>query len=243
VNRLTRAAAVVVHAARRPWLARRLRRAVTERVDGLSLTVPPGVFNPVLFRTGALLARAVGELPPVNAAELPPVDAGRALDLGTGSGVGALAAARRGYRVVAVDLSPAAVAAARANATIAGLADAVEVRHGDLFAPVRGERFDLVLLNPPYFRGAPRDDADRAWRSDDVPERFAAGLAGALAPGGGALVVLSTDGEGDSLLAALAAAGFHARPALRRDLWNEVITVWSVRPAEPVSPPPAAAVP
>jgi methylase of polypeptide subunit release factors len=233
VNRLTRAAAGVVHAARRPWLARRLRRAVTERVDGLSLTVPPGVFNPVLFRTGALLARAVGELPPV--------DAGRALDVGTGSGVGALAAARRGYRVVAIDLSPAAVAAARANAAVAGLADAVEVRHGDLFAPVRGERFDLVLLNPPYFRGAPRDDADRAWRSDDVPERFAAGLAGALAPGGGALVVLSTDGEGDSLLAALAAAGFHARPALRRDLWNEVVTVWSVRPAEPVSPPPAAA--
>jgi methylase of polypeptide subunit release factors len=233
VNRLTRAAAVMVHAARRPWLARRLRRTVTERVGGLALTVPPGVFNPVLFRTGALLARAVGELPPVAA--------GRALDLGTGSGVGALAAARRGYRVVAVDLNPAAVAAARANAAVAGLADAVEVRHGDLFAPVRGERFDLVLLNPPYFRGAPRDDADRAWRSDDVPERFAAGLAGALAPGGGALVVLSTDGEGDSLLAALAGAGFHARPALRRDLWNEVVTVWSVLPAEPVSPPPAAA--
>lgn len=236
MNRLTRAAAVMVHAARRPWLARRLRRSVPERVDGLALTVPPGVFNPVLFRTGALLARAVGELPPV--------DAGRALDLGTGSGVGALAAARRGYRVVAVDLSPAAVAAARVNAAVAGLAGAVEVRHGDLFAPVRGERFDLVLLNPPYFRGAPRDDADRAWRSDDVPERFAAGLAGALAPGGGALVVLSTDGEGDSLLDALAAAGFDARPALRRDLWNEVVTVWSVRPAEPVSPPPpAAAVP
>lgn len=234
MNRLTRAAAGMANAARRPWLARRLRRTVTESVDGLELTVPPGVFNPVVFRTGALLARAVGELP---------VTAGCALDLGTGSGVGALAAARRGYRVVAVDVNPAAVAAARANAAAAGLADAVEVRHGDLFAPVRGERFDLVLLNPPYFRGAPRDDADRAWRSDDVPERFAAGLAGALAPGGGALVVLSTDGEGGSLLAALAAAGFDARPALRRDLWNEVVTVWSVRPAEPAAPPPAAPAP
>ncbi|HEX2163530.1 MAG TPA: methyltransferase, partial [Thermoanaerobaculia bacterium] len=152
-------------------------------------------------------------------------------DLGTGSGLGALAAARRGFRVVATDLNPAAVAAARANAAANGFADRIEVRHGDLFAPVAGERFDLVLFNPPYFRGAPRDEADRAWRSDDVRERFAAELAGVLAPGGGALLVLSSDGEGDDLLARLAASGCAARPALVRDLWNEVVTVWSVATA------------
>jgi methylase of polypeptide subunit release factors len=63
----------------------------------------------------------------------------------------------------------------------------VDVRQGDLFAPVAGETFDLVLFNPPYYAGEPRDAlttpfAARACR------RFAASRA-ALAPGGAALLV------------------------------------------------------
>jgi release factor glutamine methyltransferase len=197
---------------------------VVERIDGVELVVLPEVFNPAVFRTGALLARAVASLPEAA----PPAAGGRALDLGTGSGVGAVFAARRGWRVVATDVNPRAVRCARVNALVHGLEGRVEVREGDLFAPVAGERFDLVLFNPPYFRGAPRDRLDRAWRSRDVPERFAAGLGTALAPGGRALVVLSTDGEGDALLAALAGRGLRAAPAARRAFANEVVTVWAV---------------
>jgi methylase of polypeptide subunit release factors len=224
VRPLIRAATAVGHALWRPWLRRRLGRVVVERVEGVALVVLPGVFNPAVFRTGALLARAVREA----AAARPPGAAARALDLGTGSGVGAVFAARRGWRVTAVDVSPEAVTCARVNALVHGLEDLVETRCGDLFAPVAGERFGLVLFNPPYFRGEPRGTADRAWRSRDVPERFAAGLGAALEPGGRALVVLSTDGEGGALLAALAAAGFAPRPALSRRFGNEVVTVWEL---------------
>jgi HemK-related putative methylase len=204
-----------------------------ERIDGVSLVVLPGVFNPVVFRSGALLARAVAG----SAAAAPPSPGddrreGRALDLGTGSGVGAVFAARRGWRVVAADVNPEAVRCARVNALLHGLDGRIEVRRGDLFAPVAGERFDLVLFNPPYFRGAPRDDRDRAWRSRDVPERFAEGLPAALAPGGRALVVLSTDGEGEALLAALARHGLQAAPAAERAYGNEVLTVWAVAAAD-----------
>ena len=41
----------------------------------------------------------------------------------------------------------------------------IDVRHGDLFEPVAGERFDLVLFNPPFLLGAPQDERDAAWRS------------------------------------------------------------------------------
>ena len=98
---------------------------------------------------------------------------GSALDMGTGSGVGAIFAARRGYRVVAVDINPQAVRCARINTLLNRLEERIEVRRGDLFEPVRGERFDLVLFNPPFFVGEPRSDLDRAWRGREVLERFA----------------------------------------------------------------------
>ncbi len=72
------------------------------------------------------------------------------LDLGTGSGAVALAVKRHlpGARVVAVESSAAALAVARRNAVKLNLE--VEFRHGRWFEPVAGERFDLVVSNPPY---------------------------------------------------------------------------------------------
>jgi release factor glutamine methyltransferase len=103
------------------------------------------------------------------------------------------------------------------------------VRQGDLFAPVAGERFDLVLFNPPFFRGEPQGPFDLAWRGTDVLERFAAGLPAALAPGGRALVLLSTDGDAAGMLRALRGSGFAIEVAARRDLGNEVMTIYSAR--------------
>lgn len=72
----------------------------------------------------------------------------RALDLGTGSGIQALAVGRHCDAVVATDVSARALAFARFNAALAG-AD-VDLRRGSLLDPVRGERFDLVVSNPPF---------------------------------------------------------------------------------------------
>jgi HemK-related putative methylase len=204
--------------------SRRYGRLVLEHVDETPFLVLPEVFNPVLFRSGPFLAQAVARL-------APPAGAGRrALDMGTGSGVGAVFAARAGYAVVAVDINPEAARCARINALLNHQEGQVEVREGDLFGPVAGQRFDLVLFNPPYFRGAPKDRLDHAWRGVDVLERFAAGLPGALTAEGRALVVLSTDGDAAGLLRALEANGLRQRAAARRDLGNEVLTIHEVRP-------------
>ncbi|HYU32840.1 MAG TPA: HemK2/MTQ2 family protein methyltransferase [Thermoanaerobaculia bacterium] len=223
MNALTRRLALLGHSLHRPFLRRRLGRTVLEELDGVPLIVLPEVFNPVLFRTGTVLARAVASAPPGNGAT--------ALDLGTGSGVGAVFAARCGYRVVAVDINPEAVRCARLNALLNGLEDRIEVREGDLFAPVAGATFDLVLFNPPFFRGTPKSRSDLAWRGTDVLDRFAAGLSTALAPGGLALLLLSTDGDGPALLEALEHQGFAIESAARRDFGNEVVTVHAVRRA------------
>jgi release factor glutamine methyltransferase len=77
---------------------------------------------------------------------------GRALDLCTGTGcVGiAFAKARPTWRVLATDVSPATAELAWENARRLGVAFTLGVDVGDLFAPVSGQRFELVLANPPY---------------------------------------------------------------------------------------------
>jgi release factor glutamine methyltransferase len=81
---------------------------------------------------------------------LPPGRPARVLDLGTGSGAIALALAaeRPQADVWAVDASADALAVARANAAKLDLT--VTFRHGDWLTPLAGERFDLIVSNPPY---------------------------------------------------------------------------------------------
>jgi len=73
----------------------------------------------------------------------------RVLDLCTGSGVQALHQSTDAVAVVAVDINPRAVAAASYNAAFNG-AETIDVRRGDLYAPVRGQDFDLIVANPPF---------------------------------------------------------------------------------------------
>lgn len=77
--------------------------------------------------------------------------ASRIADLGSGSGAIALALAheRPDARVVATDASDAALGVARRNAKALGL-HAIDFRQGDWLVPLAGERFDLIVSNPPY---------------------------------------------------------------------------------------------
>jgi len=74
---------------------------------------------------------------------------GRTLDLGTGCGEQALMAAAHSKIVVATDINPRAARYAEMNALLNGI-DNVEIRTGDLFEPVKGESFDLIVSNPPF---------------------------------------------------------------------------------------------
>jgi release factor glutamine methyltransferase len=129
---------------------------------------------------------------------------------------------------MAVDINPSAVRCTRINMLLNNVE--VAVRHGDLFAPLHGERFDVVLFNPPYYRGSPVDQLDHAWRSDDVTERFAAELASHLTENGYALVVLSSDGERDHFVNTWRASNLDVTVAAERDLINETLTVYQVQP-------------
>jgi len=178
----------------------------------MRLLTVPGVFRP---RSDAWLL--AGLLP----SWLPPGAA--ALDLFTGSGVLAVAAARTGAaRVTAVDLSRRAVACARANARLNGVE--MRVLRGDLFAPVAYESFDAILANPPYLpdqHGAlPAYGAGRAWEGGRdgraLLDRLCAEAPAHLRPAGTLLVVQSSLAGTDATLARLGAAGMSAEVVARR---------------------------
>ena len=197
-----------------------------ERVHGVPFIVTPSVFNPKTPRTGEFLASLIDSSLVGGNFDV--------LDMGTGSGVCAMFAARHARRVVAVDINPAAVRCTEINALLNHLEHKIDARHGDLFAAVPGERFDLILFNPPFVRGTPRDDRDRAWRSTDVAERFAAGLQDQLNPGGFALVLLSTfGGDGSFFLEEFRRRGLEISVAAERRFVNERLTVFRLAPTMP----------
>lgn len=134
---------------------------------------------------------------------LQPLAEPRVLDVGTGSGCIAvtLSARHKTAQVVAVDASPEALAVASRNAARHQVTDRVGFRQGDLFGPVAGETFDLVVSNPPYIAQSEFPALDRGVRDfepraalDGGPDgldffrRIAAEVVNYLKPGGTVLV-------------------------------------------------------
>lgn len=160
-------------------------RGAEVEVRGLRVVVGPGVCNPspALGMSFAPLFEAA--LEGVSSAE-------RVLDVGTGSGIWALLALRRGAQVTATDLPHVPFDALEASARANDLPPP-RALHGDLFEPVAGERFDRVVFNPPFHFGVPRDDAERAYlggADGEVVRRFLGALPAHLAEGGAGYLIL-----------------------------------------------------
>jgi methylase of polypeptide subunit release factors len=120
---------------------------------------------------------------------VPPGRVGRVLDLGTGCGIQALNL--DADAIVATDLNPRALDLARISLGLSRV-DA-ELRLGSLYEPVAGERFDLIVTNPPYVISPPAPERlvyrETGFRGDDLMRRVATEAPGHLAPDG-TLVVL-----------------------------------------------------
>jgi len=125
-------------------------------------------------------------------ASQPPRRVKSALDVGCGAGTAAILLAPQCDRVVATDISERAVALARVNTWLNGVEN-VDVRQGDMFAPVAGESFDLVVAQPPFV-ARPDDSPETTFlvggsRGDELALRLLRELRPHLAPGATAVMI------------------------------------------------------
>lgn len=142
-----------------------------------------GVFSPVRGEYLELVATAPL---PADAAEI-----GRAVDVGTGTGVIAAILAHRGIQsVTATDLDARAIACARENIARLGFSKQVEVVEADLFAPGQA---DLIVCNPPWVPAEARIPSDYAVYDPDsrMLRGFLGGLRAHLNPGGEGWLIIS----------------------------------------------------
>jgi len=156
-----------------------------------------------------------------------------ATDIGTGSGAIALSLLSEGSfaRVVATDISDAALELARENARTLGLEDAVDFRPGAGYGPLReGERFHVVVSNPPYVPLGDREGLDPEVRDWDPPEALFAGpegldvllplvaKAGGFLHPGGLLALEVGEGQAGKVARAMEGTGSFREIRIRPDL-------------------------
>ena len=146
----------------------------------------------------------------------------RVADIGTGSGAIAIAVAHEWprARLTATEISASALELARSNAERTGFANPIRFLQGDLLAPISGERFDLIVSNPPYVPVSDRPSLSVEVRDFEPSLALFAGDDGldiyrllipaaftSLIPGG-YLVLEIGFGQSDAVHTLLAAAGF-----------------------------------
>ncbi len=195
--------------------------------DGLFIETHRDVYEP--HDDSFLLARVVEEA----------VGSGtRFLEVGCGTGLVSMAAARAGATVTATDINPLAAALARRNGKHNGLP--IDAVHADLMAGLRGP-FDVIAFNPPYLPTAEEDKVqgplnaafDGGSSGNDVVLRFVEQLTAADWTAGQVLVIHSSLSDPEPLIAAMADAGYdnHDVAAEERH-FMERLTVRRFRPAD-----------
>ncbi len=145
----------------KPLLEKYLSRKRVYHYNGFSLEIPPEVFHPGFFFSTRFLMKWVDRLPIQNKS---------LLELGAGSGLISMHAAARGAIVTSTDLSRTAVDYLQTNSEVNGID--LKIIHSDLFHELPAEKFDFIIINPPYYKREPQTEKELAWCCGSKGEYF-----------------------------------------------------------------------
>lgn len=172
----------IVERTYKPWLVKYLSKTRRYSYKGIILEVPPEVFHPGFFTSTRLLYRFISKQS---------LKRKTVLELGAGSGLLSMFAAKKGASVTATDINKKAIQFLHINATSNSVN--LEIIYSDLFDGIPKKQFDLVLINPPYYKKDPSSEPDYAWycgKNGEYFQRLFAGLKNYVHSGSEALMVL-----------------------------------------------------
>lgn len=145
----------------KPMLVKYLSKTRKFRHKDIVLQIPPQVFHPGFFYSTRLLLRYLLALP---------LEGKSFLELGAGSGLIAFSAVKKGALVTATDINPVAVEYLRQNSEFNNLT--LNTIESDLFDDVPKQIFEVVAINPPYYKRNPASFKEQAWYCGENGEYF-----------------------------------------------------------------------
>ena len=145
----------------KPLLVKYLSKTRIYKYENIKLEIPPQVFHPGFFFSTGLLLNYVKQLPLKNKNFLEP---------GCGSGLISIYAAKKGAIVTATDINPVAIETLTKNS----IQNNVELTiiQSDLFQNIPEQQFDIIAINPPYYKKQPKSAQDHAWYCGERGEYF-----------------------------------------------------------------------
>ena len=167
---------------------------------GISITVMPGVFHPGFFSSTKFIVQYLNHQSLANKTFL---------EVGSGTGLISIIAAKANARVTALDFSKTAIENTTRNARLNDVE--LSVVHSDLFSALQNESFDWIVINPPYYARDPGNESDLAWycgRNFEYFHNLFGGLARFLHPGSVIIMVLTKNCDLTKIFSLGKQAGF-----------------------------------
>jgi release factor glutamine methyltransferase len=190
----------------------------------ITITVFPGVFHPGLFFSTKIL---------LNYIEKIELTKKYVLELGAGTGLISMFAAKRGGFVTASDISLTAVYNIEKNVK---MTDAnVEVVHSDLFDDVPHRRYDYIIVNPPYYKKTPSSEKEFAWFGGDDFQYFRklfSQLGNNFYENTNVLMVLSDEADLEMIKSIAAEYKFLLKEVFHKKTWGENHFIFSITSTE-----------
>ena len=145
----------------KPFLEKYLSKKRKFTLGNIKLEIPPEVFHPGFFTSTQFLLQSVKKLS---------VRGKTFLELGAGNGLISIYAAKQDAKVTATDINPVAVEYLRINSSQNKIL--INVILSDLFESISPQAFDIIAINPPYYKKDPQTLIDHAWYCGENGEFF-----------------------------------------------------------------------
>ena len=145
----------------KPLLVKYLSKTRVYRYEDIRLEISPQVFHPGFFFSTKILLHHLGGMP---------ITGKKFLELGAGSGLISIKAAKMGAKVTATDINPIATAYLEKNSISNNVS--FSIIESDLFSGIAKQVFDMIVINPPYYFEKPTTPGEHAWFCGPKGEYF-----------------------------------------------------------------------